>query len=67
MTSDDGASDESVLIWNAVVASTRALVQQPNRAEDNDGGNAPGVHPVEHRHSRECAGRSTTFGLVEHN
>ncbi len=42
MTSGDAASDESVLIWNAMVASTHALVQQPKRAEDNDGGDS---HP----------------------
>jgi hypothetical protein len=67
MTSGDAAWDESVLIWNAMVVKSPALVLQPKRAADNDGGDAPGVPLAEHRHSRECASRSTTFGLVEHN
>jgi hypothetical protein len=40
MTSDTAptvAGNEFMLIWNAMVASPPALVQQPKRAEDNDG------------------------------
>ncbi|MEP6527288.1 MAG: hypothetical protein ABJA86_08995 [Nocardioidaceae bacterium] len=39
MTSDTAptvAGNEFMLIWNAMVANTHALVQQPKRAEDND-------------------------------
>jgi hypothetical protein len=31
------AGDEFLLIWNAMVASPPALVQQPKRPEDNGG------------------------------
>ena len=60
MTSDTVptvAGDEFLLIWNAMVASPPAVVQQPDSARDSDGDDS----------HRECARRSTTFGLVEHN